>query len=674
MQAGPLLRLLALALALSVGLSACAPVTVEPEAEAPALAEARELERSGQAEAAAEAYLQAAAQAPAAERAALQLTAARLFLDADRPGRTRTVLEQLDAGQLSDAGRWELQLLTARLAVLIGDAETALALLPDTVPPFARPLHPDLLRVRAEAYALLGHHLEVARTRVALDAMLSDPEAQLDNRRAIWSALDRLTPQALEQLTLEPPPDVLSGWLELATTLERAGFDNAAIEQALTLWRQRYPAHPADGTFLEELLVELRKTRERPGTIALLLPADGPLATAAAAIRNGFLAAYYRDPKRNPDTRVQVYDSNLGEADIWSLYRTALDEGAELIVGPLDKRHVATLAAAGELQVPVLALNAVDDLTAAPPEGLYQFGLAPEDDARQVAERAALEGLGRAVALVPEGEWGGRGLDAFAERFAQVGGELVESQRYDPSENDFTAPIRRLLNLDQSEARHQALRQVTRRNLHFEPRRRQDVDFVFVAAFPRQARLIAPQLRFHRAADLPVYATSHAFTGTADPRADQDMDGVTFCDLPWILQPDSADQELRATLENLWPQDMDSYPRLFALGVDAYRLLPYLEWLASRPHERWPGSTGLLHMDNERRVHRTLQWARVVDGEAVTVRESLSREGSGPPPPGLRMEEEEAPERNGSVSPAGGLIMEEERPDEEGTGAPAARP
>ena len=664
MQAGPLLRLVIPALALLVGLSACAPVPVEPEvaAQSPTLEEARSLERAGEPAAAAEAYLRAADEANPAQRAVLQLDAARVLLDADLPGRARSVLEQVDAARLNDTGRWELSVLSARLALSIGDAETALATLPEPGPDVPAPLYQRMLRTRAQAYALLGHHLEAARTRVALDPLLTEPEAQLENRRAIWTAVTQLTPAALEQLATEPPPDPLSGWLQLAAALKRAGLDQNALEQELALWNQRFPGHPAGGAFLSDLLSELQQTRRRPGTIALLLPADGPLAAPAAAIRDGFLAAYYRDTERDPDTRIRVYDSNVPEGEIWSLYRAALDDGADLIVGPLDKRHVATLAQAAQLEVPVLALNTVEDLAGmAPPQELYQFGLSPEDDARQIAERASLEGLVRAVALVPEGEWGTRVLNAFAARLQQLGGQVLEAQSYDPTESDFSGPIQRVLNLDQSEARHQSLRRVTRRDIRFEPSRRQDVDFVFVAAFPGQARLMAPQLRFHHAADLPVYATSHAFTGRADPSADQDMDGVMFCDIPWLLQPDTSDQALAQRLGELWPQEMASYPRLLALGVDVYRILPYLGWLSSRPYERWPGNTGLLHMDASGRIHRVLQWARFVNGDVVPVREALAP-GSGE-------------QRTG---PGLDLLMDEERPDGEGEqggpSAPAARP
>src|SRR5690606_28896371 len=114
---------------------------------------------------------------------------------------------------------------------------------------------------------------------------------------------------------------------------------------------------------------------------------------------------------------------------------------------------------------------------------------------------------------------------------------VLETAFYRPGGTDFSEPIRELLNLDASDRRYRALRNTLRRPIAFESQRRQDVDFIFVGAFPREARLIRPQLRFHHAMDVPVVATSHVFTGTANATADQDMDGVRFVDMPWLLDP-----------------------------------------------------------------------------------------------------------------------------------------
>ncbi|HKJ23167.1 MAG TPA: penicillin-binding protein activator, partial [Gammaproteobacteria bacterium] len=136
----------------------------------------------------------------------------------------------------------------------------------------------------------------------------------------------------------------------------------------------------------------------------------------------------------------------------------------------------------------------------------------------------------------------------------------------------------------------------------------------FMAAFPQQARLIRPQLEFHYAGDLPVYATSHTYSGTPDQRADHDLDGVMFCDMPWILSDDPKTARLKATIRRLWPEQAQQFIRFYALGYDAYNIIPQLDQLKRFPYDEYNGETGVLTVDQDNKVHRRLLWARFVNG------------------------------------------------------------
>lgn len=639
-------------------LAGCAPQPPQPppSPQAAAVSEARNLEAQGQFDAAVQAYLRAAELAEPPARGALMLEALRLLLQQQQWDPAEQLLARIDAETLSAEDRIRAALLGARLALAQGEADEALRLSAAIQADAPAPLYAQALRLRAQAYEQRGNHLEAARSRVQLAPLLDEPQAQQENRDAIWASIVQLSPVALEQLQAASEPGVLSGWLALGALIKRTGIDLQLLQQQLAGWQQQYPQHPASGEFLDQLLERLQQTRTRPGTVALILPLQGQLAAAGSAIRDGFMAAYYADRGTERATEsVLVYDASGAEGDIWSLYQQALNDGAQMIVGPLDKRLVSTLARAGELQVPVLALNAVDDATATPPANLYQFGLPPEDEARQIAERAAVEGLDRAIALVPQGDWGNRILAALQRRMEELGGQVLEYQTYDPSKTDFSDPIQRVLNLDRSRERYQRLRQITRRNIEFEPRRRQDAQFVMIAAYPLQARLLAPQLRFFHAADLPVYATSHVYTGESDPESNRDMDGVVFCDMPWELNPDDRARRLYQQLQAQWPQAMQRFPRLFALGIDAYGVLPYLGWLREQPYERYSGVTGNLYVDERRQVHRNLQWARFANGR-VTVIDSAepALEGSDIARPGLEsLMDEDATSEEATARPSG---------------------
>ena len=231
---------------------------------------------------------------------------------------------------------------------------------------------------------------------------------------------------------------------------------------------------------------------------------------------------------------------------------------------------------------------------------LMQFGLSPEDEARQVAERAFADGYARALVIFPNDRWGRRLYGAFRENWSALGGKILESIYYDPQGNDYSTPVKQFLNVDRSEFRAQRLRQVLNLSLENQTRRRLDVDMIFMAAFPIAGRQIIPQLRFHEAGQIPVYATSHIFTGSANPQADMDMDDVVFPDLPWILFPLGESSSIKSLINHNFQADTSAYQRLYALGVDAFHLIPYLSRLAFDDEAGFNGETGLLSMSRGR--------------------------------------------------------------------------
>jgi outer membrane PBP1 activator LpoA protein len=240
--------------------------------------------------------------------------------------------------------------------------------------------------------------------------------------------------------------------------------------------------------------------------------------------------------------------------------------------------------------------------------------LAPEDEAYQVAERAWLDGYNQALAIIPEGDWGQRVYGAFSENWQQLGGTVLEEQLYPPEQSDFSKQIRSILNLDESDERHKSLQKVLHEKIKFEPRRRQDVDFIFMAAFPRQARLIRPQLKFHYAGNIPIYATSHIYSGKRNKHADRDMDDIIFDDIPWVLHTSKNTPSIQRNINHLWPEESDQFTRFFALGIDAYNLIPYLNLLKTYPYERYNGETGILSLNEHNRIFRQISWARFRNG------------------------------------------------------------
>ncbi|HCU54772.1 MAG TPA: hypothetical protein DIC36_11030, partial [Gammaproteobacteria bacterium] len=178
---------------------------------------------------------------------------------------------------------------------------------------------------------------------------------------------------------------------------------------------------------------------------------------------------------------------------------------------------------------------------------------------------------------------------------------------------------KRLLNIPQSESRKERLESVLKMKLKYEERPREDIDFIFLAADARHGRLIKPQLSYHRASRIPVYSTSHIFTGRGDPGRDIDLDGVQFGDMPWMLVGDGRVAELRAALQTGWPHAHTGLDRLYALGIDAYAIIPQLDRLSSESAVRFSGVTSGLSLGRGGRLHRQLLWAQFRKGVPVLV-------------------------------------------------------
>ncbi len=442
-------------------------------------------------------------------------------------------------------------------------------------------------RLRIDAYRQLGDiHNEVA-ARISIMAYLDEGMARLNN-------LQRLMDLALlinDRLEVESDP-------ERRLVLQQ---QLAQLAGALGNWRQRYAEgesiQPLEG--IEEGLAPITT----PKQIAVLLPFSSRYDKAAEAVREGILTAYYNTP--DSDISLRFYDTYGNKDQAWDAYQRALSEGAEFIIGPLTKDAVNTIAISNEIEVPVLALNHAT-YPGTIGSGLFQFALSPENEASQVAVHAWNQGLRHPVILVPDNNWGERISMAFQETWYQLGGELLGEQRYDNKANDFSKPIRALFELDISDQRHRDLQKLLRQNIKFTPRRRQDVDFVFIAAQPRQARLIRPQLKFHYAGELPVYSTSHLYQGTPDTQQDRDMDGITFGDTPWTLETGSG-HPLRDEILTIWPRANEKHWRLYAMGIDAFELSAFLR--RDTINLNYYGETGEMQLTYEGKLYRQLEWA-----------------------------------------------------------------
>ena len=378
-------------------------------------------------------------------------------------------------------------------------------------------------------------------------------------------------------------------------------------------WRRTYVDHPAAGVLLAELLKEQRLGETRPAKVALLLPLTSPQRAQAIAVRDGFLAAHVASGHMQ-DSAVTIYDT-AASGGAASAYLQAQLDGADFIVGPLLRSEVEQVMTQSGF-IPTLALNFSQDGASAL-QTFYQFGLAPEDETRAIAEQAIAEGRRTALALVESDDYGYRLLNSFRTEFESLGGVVLASAGYVPGGQDVSGTITSLLNLSRSEQRHRRLQANLGINLSFEPRRRQDVDMIFLQADSRMGRLLAPNLRFYYAGDIPTYATSQIYE-PGGQAGDDDLNGIIFPDVPLLLTPDAAAMTLTEELRDFWPQRASQWIRFYGFGHDAYDLVPSLyrsDALA------WPvmGVSGRLDIDANGRIHRTLPFGQFRNGRPIAI-------------------------------------------------------
>ncbi len=326
--------------------------------------------------------------------------------------------------------------------------------------------------------------------------------------------------------------------------------------------------------------------------IALLLPLNDPaLGQAAKAVQEGFLAADGVQPGALP---VRVYACSSEPKEIAALYRQAVANGAQAVVGPLTPSGVAALVSQ-PIPVPTLVLNRVETQA---PDKLYSFGLMLENEARQAARVASLADLHTAIIVSANNGLSRRVADAFQTEWKKLGGNVAAVIVFKGDTGVFA-------------------------DLPVDPG-----NMVFIAAGADTARKFRPFLN----AMLPVYATSQIFKGNTHTLINYDLRDVVFFDMPWLLQQDHA---VVMRYPRLNPAGDVDTERLYALGIDSYRLIRAL--LDNRQQSAMPldGVTGTITLGTNHLFEREAVQAEFAEGlgmtpEAFKALKKANRSGTSP--------------------------------------------
>ena len=454
----------------------------------------------------------------------------------------------------------------------------------------------QLTLLEARTFEQLGEFWEAAQTRATIAGKVkpeysffqrnqADKFRELNNQQ-LWNDLLQITHEDIVRHIRSTPRSFLLSWLELAEIIKNPVASHTERIGAIENWENYWTDNNILGNWYPpvELTKLKRAASQRVERIAVILPLSGRLTQAGKAVQSGLISA---NLEANSAYKLRFYDSNNQLFD--NLYERAVSEGADLIIGPLEKSRVEQLHTA-LTEKPVLALNYLTS-SLPPPSNVIQFGLAAEDEASQLAGYASEAGLKSILVLHTDRDWANRATETFATRWRSLGGTLL-SQTLSAQAN-YQKEIGAALGVLESEQRKQQLQGLMGKKFEFKPRRRQDIDAVVVFSNSKQLAAIKPLLAYHYAGKLPVLSSSRANSFSEKDR--RDLSGVLFVDMPMLLERNRYKSKINRKLNENF-----QLARLFAMGVDALHLVPELALMNAAKQGRTPGLTGELALQNQR--------------------------------------------------------------------------
>lgn len=419
----------------------------------------------------------------------------------------------------------------------------------------------------------------------------SDAESALWAER-IWSVFNSTC--AYQSLTDNAAPNVaVQGWWDLA---KLAVICNSLTERTnqYRRWKLRYPDHLAD-KFPPQFF---RRQYETPQKIALLLPKSGPLSSAANAIKNGFVSAHLQTNSQ-ANFSLQVYDTATTE--ITTLIKQIVDDGVDVIVGPLAKDNVRRVLDRDLPNIPMIALNR-------PPLGSHvesrrnvvQLAQVVEDDAVAVGQQLLLQDIRRVLLIRGDDQWCARTAASFRNTVEDSVAVVAETVLSDLSE--VTENVAQLLHVTQSLNRQSDIARTTRRTIEFTARRRHDIDAIVAFVDQHEFAALSAALHYHFAGNIPVYLAEPTFRDLA--QTGNYADGVFFTSTPAHLYP----IELTTRIQESFTDASVLYP-LYVFGIDVYRSTMQIEGMLLG--EPIFGYTGYLTRDDHGVMQREPIWGRV---------------------------------------------------------------
>ena len=559
------------------------------------IAQANAFLAAGKKRDAASAYFSASKNYRSPERERLILQAAELAAIIKDPNLTQRYLSPIKFSSLNTENQARFRFTQAQLALNDNNYRETLRILPQRINTLPPELGEKILNARMSAAQSSGDKLALVQELVLQEPNLKEDYKISLNHDRIWNHAQQIPAFQLNDAKNRINHPVLKNWLALAqlarTSKNGSTTQKETLRSDLGSWLQKNPNHPgsskavallntAPTTLVTPYLGGVKPAKKEQPTvtssktqIAVLLPLTGNLSGIGKTLLNGIQEAHKQHPN---NSELKIYNTSISSID--GLYQTAISKGANLVIGPFIKPAISSLAKSN-ISVPTLGLNYVKDIQNIP-ANLYQFGLSPEDEAVQMVQYALNKNQKRIAILTPDSSWGRRLQEAMRKAAIERLGKVVIVESYRDSSISYLQPAQSIA------------------------ARKNEIDAILIAASPTQARRLYPDLR-QQITTLPIYSTSHVFNGITNSEKDAPLEGLIFTETPWVLD----------TLQKQQGTSSD-FPRLFAMGMDAYMISSDVNKLKSFG-KTLNGRTGTIRLNKDGSLHRNLRWARFSKGIAV---------------------------------------------------------
>ncbi|RJG50026.1 penicillin-binding protein activator [Motilimonas pumila] len=539
-----------------------------------------------------------------------QLLAARSFLAGGHSQQALAVLQQLDKQNLSPQQMSEKQLIRAQSFVMEGDNETALTQLKQVSPS-------DLDSAAWASYLTLKGNAQLAENQaseamfsfIQLNNYLLEPEAIQANNNQIWQLLNRHTEKQLQTMLAQSQDDNFRAWFELGLIQKLYRGQGSQLEQEIAFWKNQYPQHAAS-LYFPGSSQGIAGPAFKPQNVAVFLPLSGKYAAQGQAIRDGILKAYTAE---GGSAQVNFLDTQTNS--IAGLYQQATANGADFIVGPLLKSNIEELTRLNNT-LPMLALNRVED--AGYNASQFYFALSPEGEAEQTAQKVFDDGRQHALVIAPRGRYGERMANAFSEEWLGLTGHKAEVH-YFTDRQQMQKMIPDILRTNASQQRINQLRQQVSYNAKAEVRSRRDVQGIYIIAAPIELSIIKPFIDVTVspfAEQMGIYTGSRSASTNMSKEQKLDLNLVYHSDLPIIIEPDNP---YLSEAKTLWPSRSAGELRFYAIGIDAWHLIPQLAEMQADSSVKLKGVSGQLGLNSDNYVDSYLAWGQYVDGETKLI-------------------------------------------------------